>query len=55
MLIRGGQSSDEAISTLQSRFDAFGANAHTPLLRQLNDEIKNIRDADAIAKEVLGY
>ena len=55
LLTRGGHSHDEAISVLQSRLDAFGAKAHTPLLRELNEEIKNIRDAEAIAKELLGY
>lgn len=53
--MRGGSTYDEAVATLQSRLDAFGAKAHTPLLRSIGEEIKNIRDRDAIAKEVLGY
>ena len=55
LLIRGGSTYEDAVTALQSRLDAFGAKAHTPLLRSIGDEIKNMRDRDVIAKEVLGY
>lgn len=37
----------------QSSGDVFGAKAHTPLLRALNEEVKVRCDADIIAAEVL--
>ncbi|MDC0525365.1 hypothetical protein OAO87_00105 [bacterium] len=55
LLTRGGTTYEDAVTALQSRLDAFGVHAHTPLLRSIGEEIKNIRDRDAIAKEVLGY
>ena len=54
MLMRSGKSYTEAIVSIQAQFESFGAKAHTPLLRQINEEIRNIRDADAIARKVLG-
>ena len=46
---------EDALATLQSRLDAFGVKAHTPLLCELDAEMKTVRDAEAIAKEILGY
>ena len=55
LLTRDGKSYDDAVATLQARLDAFGAKAHTPLLRAIGEEIKNVRDKDAVAKEILGH
>ena len=55
LLIRDGKSYTEAVDSIQARFEGFGAKAHTPLLKAVNEEIKKIRDADSIAKEVMGY
>ena len=43
LLTQDGKSYDDAVATLQARLDAFGANAHTPLLRAIGEEIKNVR------------
>ena len=55
VLTRDGKTHEEAVNTIQARFESFGAKAHTPLLREINEEIKKIRDADRIAQEVLGF
>eukprot|EP00966_Prymnesium_polylepis_P144818 3344074-Prymnesium_polylepis.1 len=55
ILMNGGKSYSKAVECIQARFEGFGAKAHTPLLKAVNEEIKKIRDADSIAKEVLGY
>jgi len=33
----------------------FGVKVHTPLKKALDEEQKSMRDAERIAKEVLGY
>ena len=55
LLIRGQKTWEEAVSTMQARLDGLGPNAHTRLLRELNTECQDVRDADALAKEVLGF
>ena len=54
ILMREGQTPEEAASTLQSRFESVGSK-HTPLLRAINEEIKKRHDADVIARDVLGF
>ena len=55
LLMRGGKTLEDAVAAIQARFESFGAKAHTPLLRAVNQEIQAVRDADAVAKSVLGY
>ena len=55
MLVRSGKTYEEALASIQARFESFGAKAHTPLLREINEEIKKIRDGDALAREVLRF
>jgi hypothetical protein len=55
MLVRSGKTFQEALASIQARFESFGAKAHTPLLREINEEIKKIRDGDALAREVLRF
>ena len=57
ILMREGQTPEEAASTLQSRFESVGSK-HTPLLRAINEEAnKKIKksEQDVIACDVLGY
>jgi hypothetical protein len=46
-----GASYVDAVRTIQVRFDGFGAKAHTPFLKSINDDIKR-RDADLIVREI---
>jgi hypothetical protein len=55
LLIRDGQSPEDAMHTMQARFESFGSNAHTPLLRSIQECMKSVRDADALARSVLKY
>ena len=55
VLQKGGATYPEAVAAVQARFDAFGVKAHTPLKKALDEEQKSMRDAERIAKEVLGY
>ena len=55
MVIRDGKSYEEAVATIQTRFESFGIKAHTPFLRAINEEVKMRRDGDILAREVLGF
>ena len=44
----------EAVHNIQLKFESLVLRAHTPLLRALAEEQKNVRDGDAPAKAVLG-
>ena len=49
-----GSTYAQALHALQARLDSYGANAHTALLKALNEEQKRVQNADGIAKRVLG-
>ena len=55
LLVRDGQSEEDAMHTVQARFESFGSNAHTPLLRSIHESIKSVRAADALARDVLKF
>ena len=50
-----GKTRVEAVHNIQLKFESLGLRAHTPLLRALAEEQKNVRDGDARAKAVLGF
>ena len=56
VVIRSGKSYEEAVIAVQDRFESFCAK-HTPFLKAINDEIKQMRssEADIIARDVLGF
>ena len=54
VLMRDGNSYEDAVGTIQERFKSLGGK-HTPFLKAINEEIKTRRDADAIAGDVLGF
>lgn len=55
--VRDGKSYEHAVEALQARLDAFGGKGHTPLLKAIVEETKDVhpRDKDDAAKEILGY
>ena len=58
MLMRDGATHDQAVGTLQSRFESFGSRgAHTPFLKAIEKEVGKLRtiDADFLAKSVLDF
>ena len=57
VLVRSGNTYEDAVTAVQARFESFGAKAHTPFLKVINSEIGKMRsgDADVIARGVLGY
>ena len=58
VLVRGGKSYEDAVASIQDRFESFGDNgAHTPFLKAINQDIGKMRscDADSIARDVLCY
>lgn len=46
---------EDAVSKVQDRLDRLGDKAHTPLIRELNEEQKSVKDSSKIAKSVLDY
>ena len=55
ILQRKGCTYDQAVATVQSRFDSFGDKAHTPLLKEIEAQVKDMNNAETISKEVLCY
>ena len=55
MRVDDGKTRVEAVHNIQLKFESLGLRAHTPLLRALAEEQKNVRDGDARAKAVLGF
>ena len=55
-LMRGGKSYEDAVGAVQERFERLGVQSHTPFLKAINEEIKQMQksDADVLARKVLG-
>ena len=57
ILMRGGKSYEDAVGAVQERFERLGVQSHTPFLKAINEEIKQMQksDADVLARKVLGF
>ena len=55
LLVKSGSTFEDAVDALQARLDSYGVHAHTPLLRSIDEDTKNMRDVHLIAKDILGY
>ena len=55
-LMANGMTYDEGLDAIQARFESLGIQPHTPFLKAINEEIKQMRssEADVLARKVLG-